>query len=515
MLVSDEPNVEILRQKAKILESENLRLIKKTAELMRENLRLKGLDPKTIELNLPGLLNKLSGSIKPSDHDDKAADDKSADDKAANDDAKKPKKKHTGHGPTEQKQLEIVEKTYALDDADKQCPECGGELKEWKDHADESEVVDVIEHKWRVIKQTQKKYRCKCGHIESADAPAKLIKGGRYTANVAIHTAVAKYLDGLPLDRQVRIDRRQGAKLTSQTLWDQIYALSKRLEPLVGRIKAHILAQAIVGADESPFKLIEKGGAVKWQAWQLSCPEAIYFEIHDSKSAEAGAKLLQNYSGTLVTDGAKVYESLQKTLHFTLVNCWSHALRKVLEAKGEAPGQVAQFAKMVSDLYDIEEKAVRGPPDADDPRGGYRHRLDLEKLKILRDTESRVVVMRIHDWILEQKCVPGGLLKAKLEYVANRWTALTRFLDDPAIPLDNNRTEASYIGLAIGRRNYIGARSTRGTEVAATFYTIFESARVCGIDGEAYLRYATTALLANEPTKRILLPHEWRDRPQD
>jgi len=102
MLVSDEPNVEILRQKAKILESENLRLIKKTAGLMRENLKLKGLDPKTIELNLPGLLNKLSGSIGPSEHDDKAVDDNSADDKAANDDAKKPKKKHTGHGPTEQ-----------------------------------------------------------------------------------------------------------------------------------------------------------------------------------------------------------------------------------------------------------------------------------------------------------------------------------------------------------------------------------------------------------------------------
>ena len=503
MLVSDEPNVEVLRQKAKILESENVRLVHKTAELIRENMRLKGLDSETIELNLPGLLNDLAGSSKP------ASD---ADNNEQSNSDGGTKKKRKGHGPTEQKQLDIVEKTYELDDADKQCPECGGELSEWEGHADESEVVDVIEHQWRVIKQTQKKYRCKCGHMESADAPAKLIKGGRYTPDVAIHTAVAKYLDAAPLERQARMAKRQGAKLTSQTLWDQIFALSQHLEPLVGRIKAYILAQAIVGADESPFKLIKKGGAVKWQAWQLSCPEAIYFEIHESKSAEAGALLLQNYSGTLVTDGAKVYESLKKDLHFTLVNCWSHALRKVLEAKGEAPGQVEQFSKMVSDLYDIEEKAVRGPPDDNDPRTGYRHRLDLEKLRVLRDTESRIVTKRIHDWILEQQCVPGGLLKAKLEYVANRWTALTKFLDDPAIPLDNNRTEGGYIGLAIGRRNYIGARSKRGTQVAAVFYTVFESARVCGVDGEAYLRYVTAALLSGESASRILFPHEWRDR---
>jgi hypothetical protein len=115
-------------------------------------------------------------------------------------------------------------------------------------------------------------------------------------------------------------------------------------------------------------------------------------------------------------------------------------------------------------------------------------------------------VARLQQWILAQTCVPGGALKAALEYVARRWTALTRFVDNPLIPLDNNQTEAGYIWLAIGRRNYLGARSALGTKVAGIFFTIFESARIRGVDPEAYLRYATQALLRSEAP---LLPHEW------
>ena len=112
-------------------------------------------------------------------------------------------------------------------------------------------------------------------------------------------------------------------------------------------------------------------------------------------------------------------------------------------------------------------------------------------------------------WILAQHCIPGGQLKRSLEYIAKRWTPLTRFLDNPLIPLDTNDVERGYIGLAIGRRNYVGARSVAGAKVAARFYTVFETCKRVGVDPYAYLRYATYALLdGNQP----LLPHEWDDR---
>ena len=108
--------------------------------------------------------------------------------------------------------------------------------------------------------------------------------------------------------------------------------------------------------------------------------------------------------------------------------------------------------------------------------------------------------------MLEQTCIPGGKLKGGLAYVAGRWTALKRFLDDPKIPLDNNISEAGFVGLAQGRRNYVGCRTERGMFVATSFYTVVESACVSGANPDKYLRYAVETLLdGGDP----LLPHQW------
>lgn len=498
--VSEEYNVELLRKKADVLESENERLSKRVGELLREVLTLKGMAPKQVDLNLPGLLDQVtkpkSSSLTKPGSERRANVDKD----------KKPREPQIGHGPTEQPELEVQEELFDVDEADKMCPICGDDLDDWDGHEDETEVIDVVERKWVIRKATLKKCRCPKGcHVETALGPKRMIKGGRYTPNVAITSAIAKYLDQLPLDRQVKMARRQGARLTSQALWDQLYALALVMTPLYERIKEFILTQPVVGADESPFKLIVKGGSLKWQAWQLSCPLAVYFEILPTKSAEMGRQLLGEYSGEVVVDGAPAYEKLARDGPFNLNNCWSHGRRQVLKAEGEAPGQAGEFLDLVGELYAIEREAVRSAEEGD-TRRGYRHRVDVEKLRVLRDTESREVIRRLKKWIEEQRCLPGGQLKASLTYIAKRWTALTRFLDNPLIPLDNNDTEAGYVWLAIGRRNYIGARSIRGIEVAAKFYTVFESARSVGADPEAYLRYAAKLAMAGEAP---LLPHEW------
>lgn len=502
MRVSEETNIELLRKKADVLEAENERLSNKVGQLLREILVLKGMAPEQVELNLPGLLEQVTETKKRSGGLTKPGSER----RANHDKPKEEKRPQQGHGPTEQPALEVQKEPFEIDPADKVCPICGDELEDWDGHEDETEVIDVIERKWVVKQATLKKARCPRGcHVETALGPERMIPGGRYTPNVALKAAVDKYLDQLPLDRQEKIARRQGMQVTRQALWDQVWALVVSLMPLVARIKEFILTQPVLGLDESPFKMIQKGGSVKWQAWQLSCPLAVYFEILPAKSAEMGRQLLGDYAGEVVVDGARVYEALARAGPFNLNNCWSHARRQVLKAEGEAPGQVGQFLDLVGELYAIEREAVT-EPDADDERRGYRHRVDTEKLRVLRDTKSRAATQRLQTWIMEQKCIPGGLLKAGLAYVAQRWTPLTRFLDNPLIPLDNNDTEAGYVWVSIGRRNYLGARSKRGMVAAATFYTVFESARAVGADPEAYLRYAVELTRGGETP---LLPHEW------
>ncbi len=508
MRVADEPNIELLRKKAEVLESENERMSKKLVALLRENLKLKGMPEEAVDKNLPGLLEQITS--KPSGTTTRSGNEGRPRPK----DPSQKKKPQTGHGPTPQPNIEVVHETFDLDEADKVCPQCAKALEEWADADDESDVIESIQRKWIVKRCRQKKYRFPDGcTVVTADGPDKLIKGGRYGVGVAVDAAIDKYDNQIPLQRQVKMARREGVQLTTQALWDQILALAIVLAPLCERIRRHILGEPVIGVDLTGFSLIEKGGSTKKQVWQMSCPTATYFEMLDTKKADDGKKLFiikgddgkeRRFAGTAMMDGAPELLAIANSLGFSTAGCWSYARRTVLKADKEAPGQVAEFLDLVGELYEIDRKTARDPPP-DDTRLGYRHLLDLDELKRLRNTESRDVCARIQQWILHQSCVPGGLLKKGLQYVATRWTRLTRFLDDPRIPLDNNRTEASFIGLALGRRNYIGARSERGMMVAARFYTVVESARVNGVDAHAYLPYAATAACRGETP---VLPHE-------
>jgi len=506
--VSDERNVDVLRQKARILELENERLGKTVSRLLRENLELRGMKPDAITLNLPGLLAQAAGRSEATPKSERRA---SRDEKK-----KKANKPRTGHGPTEQPKLQIKEEVFTLDEADKACGVCGKRLESWAGKDDVVDVVDRVPAQWIIRRCKLEKCRCPDGcSIVTADGPKKLVSGGRYSVGVALQSSLEKFTFHIPIERQVRMAALVGMRITSQTLWDQQWELAQLLKPVAARIKQYILERDWLGADLTPFLHIKKGGAVKHQVWQIACPEARHFEVLTAKSAVVGRQVFEVkierdgeqvsklFRGTAVVDGAPELEKLAAELGFNIANCWSHARRNVLKANSEAPGQVAAFLERVAKLYEIERE-VAGV-DAATP-GGYRNKVDLERLRAARNTESRSAIAAIEKWILEQQCIPGGKLKAGLDYVAGRWTKLTKFLDDPRIPLDNNVTEAGFVGLAQGRRNYVGCRTERGMFVAATFYTVFESARVCGADPDKYLRYAAESLLDG---RRPLLPHEW------
>src|SRR5512144_1609769 len=140
---------------------------------------------------------------------------------AKEEEADKDKPAQKGHGPREQPKLPVEEVVHDLDDADKTCTSCGGALEEWDGQFEESEEVDVVERRYVVKRHKRKKYRCRCGScIETAPAPRRLIEGGRYSVSFAISVAVDKYLDHMPLERQVRAMARAGLVVDSQTLFD-------------------------------------------------------------------------------------------------------------------------------------------------------------------------------------------------------------------------------------------------------------------------------------------------------
>jgi len=165
---------------------------------------------------------------------------------------KKKRKPQRGHGPKEQPNIERVEKLFELDEPDRACPECGGRLEPLTGQFESSEMVDVVQVSYQLVDVKRQKYTCRCGgHVDTALGPERAIEGGRYSLGFAIKVAIDKYVDHLPLTRQARIMTRHGLELTSQTLWDQLSALSRLLRPCYDALNEQAMSAPVLGLDQT------------------------------------------------------------------------------------------------------------------------------------------------------------------------------------------------------------------------------------------------------------------------
>ena len=481
-----EKDVERLRQAALLLEAENKRLAARVVELTRKLMSAQGKDAEELQLRLQELERQLSqrnaelfgrsSEKRPSRNQDEG-------------EKPEPAPPTHGHGPRSQPTLPTLEVVHTLEEPDKQCPKCGGALAEMKGCYEEAEEVDVVERRFVLRRHKRQKYRCGCGGcVETALGPPKLQAGGRYSVDFAVEVAVAKYLDHMPLERQVRTMEREGLAVDSQTLWDKIEALARLLSP------AHeaLLTREILGADETRWPLLGSKSQTRWHAWALCAPDAVVYRIQEGRDVEAARNMLKDFRGILMTDGLSTYESVAgKSAGMCLVNCWMHARRKFVECAESFP-QANEALDMIAELYAVEREYKQGPEDS-------------ARLLALREQKSRPVIERLRQWACDQRALPESDLGQAINDMSNRWTGLTRFLTDPRVPLDNGATECAMRGLAVGRKKHYGSRSRRDTEVAALYYSLMETAKLCGVDPKRDLREAALAAVRGDP---IPLPNQ-------
>jgi transposase len=173
-----------------------------------------------------------------------------------------------------------------------------------------SEMVDVVEVSYRIVKVQQQKYACKCGGcVETAPGPERAMSGGRYSLDFAVKVAIDKYLDHLPLARQERILRRHGLVITSQALWDQVNALGRRLEAASRALLARALTEPVMGLDQTSWPRLDGRGDKPCQMWCLTAPEIVVHRIKDDKGAETFESLVGEFKGVIVCDALKTHEA--------------------------------------------------------------------------------------------------------------------------------------------------------------------------------------------------------------
>ena len=480
---------ETLQQIAAHLEKTATRQAKEIAELRAEIARLRGedVDPQMeIELLREQLAAMQKMAFGPSSEKrPRPKDDTTGE-------TKKPRR---GHGPKEQPNLPIEVLTHTLPEEDRKCSICGKVLVEMGDQAEESEEITVVRAEYKIIKHRRQKYRCQCNEqVLTTPGPVKLIPGGRYSVEFAEQVAEGKYLDHLPLERQARAMERAGLVIDSQTLWDQIEALARHLEPTYEALCSKVLEADVVYADETFWRNHENKNTGKWWSWCVASDEIATYRMLSSRSKKAAGMVLEGFEGIVMTDGYGAYQALERAgpdLH--LAHCWAHVRRKFLEGEDAYPELSEHAVKQIGELFKIEQGVPQARPGAtDDEREGI---LDLRRR--LRQEKSKPIVKGLLEWALEHRgrVLPKSKMGKAIEYMLKLWVGLTRFLEDPRIPLDNNAAERALRGVVVGRKNHYGSRSKRGTEVAALFYTLFETAKLSRIDPRAYvIRAATRAI---------------------
>jgi transposase len=398
------------------------------------------------------------------------------------------------------------------DDAACQCPDCGKNMAKLGE--DVTEVLDYVPGHFQVIRHVRPKYACTaCDAITQAPAPAMPTPRGRATPATLAHLLVSKYCDHLPLYRQSEIYAREGLELDRSTLSDWVGQAAWLLDPVVAKIRQHIFAAEKIHGDDTTVPVLAPGlgRTATGRLWVYvrddrlfagpAAPAAAYFYSPDRSAAHPTAHMA-GFTGFLQADGYAGFEGLYNPARtkpgpITEVACWAHCRRKFFDVWEATKSPVAKEAlDRIGAVYAIEDKA-RFAPAAE----RVEHRRQTAPLLEAFFIWANTIVLKLS----------GKLELAKaFRYTITRREALTRFLTDGRLEVDNNVAENAMRGIALGRRNYLFAGSDSGGERAASIYSLVATAKLNGLNPEAYLRDILAKIAEGHPINRIdeLLP--WR-----
>jgi hypothetical protein len=310
------------------------------------------------------------------------------------------------------------------------------------------------------------------------------------------------------LYRQNQIYAREGVDLPVSTQSEWVGQAALLFNPLVEAIVRHVLAATKLHADDTPVPVLSPGrGTTKtgrlWvyvrddrNSGDLS-PPAVLFRYSPDRKAVYPNKHLQSFSGVLQADAYAGFNALYERPDNPVLEaaCWAHARRKLYDIYEATDSPIARDAlERIAALYQIEEHIRGKPPD---------------ERRAVRQARAGPLLDDLHQWFIEtvRTLSKKSELAGAIRYALSRWTQLTRYRDDGRIEIDNTAAERALRSVALGRKNFLFMGSDRGGERAAYMYTLIGTAKLCGLNPQAYLEYLLERI-ADHPVNRIdeLLP---------
>tara|TARA_R110001592_G_scaffold259827_1_gene523957 strand:+ start:900 stop:2525 length:1626 start_codon:yes stop_codon:yes gene_type:complete len=404
-------------------------------------------------------------------------------------------------------------------DPGQDCPDCGGQLRVVGE--DVSELLDMIAAQLKVIEIVRIKKSCRrCEKIVQEPAPSRPIPRSMAGPSLLAFILVSKFDDHLPLYRLHEIFDRMGADIPDTTMVDWCGRAMKTLAPLIQRIEASVMTSDLLHADDTPIRVLDRsrrdkglGKGVKkgriWayvrdqRPWAGAAPPGAVYQFAPDWKEQHVLSHLEKASGILQADGYKGYTKLYTPdldgkRQFQEAACWAHLRRDFHDVWTSTQSEIAREAlDRIGALYDIERK-INGQPAA--------------VRKAVRQDISKAKVEAFRVWAEKQLTrIPGkGDLAKAFRYGLSRWGSFTLFLEDGRVAIDNNAAERALRPIGVGRRNWLFAGSDAGGETLARAMTIIETAKMNGLDPQAYLADILDRINDHmNPRLDELLPWNW------
>lgn len=455
-----------------------------------------------------------------------AADTETATDAppAAAADATPTKAKRPGHGrkplPAD---LPRRREEHTLSEAERLCPCCQVVCQKFGE--DVSEQLDYLPASLFVRQHARFKYACpKChDHVTVGHVPIAIVNKGLPGPGLLAQIAASKYADHLPLHRLERILARHGIRLSRSTMCDWMAHVAGMLQPVVGLMGTLVRQSKSLHTDATKMPFLDPdrpGKTLSGQMWAYvgdrDHPFDFFAFCRDHSATGIDLFLLGRYLGYLNADALNVYDHLFADGKIIELGCWAHCRRNFYDAKDSDPARAHVVLAHIRQLYAVEAEArdliaehELGDTAADALRRQWRQERSLSEVTALRQ------------WLEAEKpkVLPKSLMGQAIAYALRHWQALTRYLDDGFLDIDNNIAERTLRHIAVGRKNWLFAGSAKGAETAATLFTVASSCHRHGVDVFAYLRDILERLAHDpQPTAEVLrdwLPDRWQPPPAD
>jgi transposase len=391
---------------------------------------------------------------------------------------------------------------HDLADTEKHCAGCGKDLRLIAEET--SERYEYIPASMKVIQDVCLKYACDCT-VKTATKPPQPIEKSTAGASLLAQVIVAKWADHQPLHRQEKMFERHGIDISRKTMGGWMARCAELLDPLYQLMKKEVLSSKVIGTDDTSVKVLDRKlpfartGRIWPYVGDAQHPVIVY-DYTPTRSRAGPAKFLEGYKGYLQADAYSVYDAFFKSQRgMTEVGCWMHTRRYFFKALESDEPHMGPALHLIARLYAVEERA-------------RTLSLSAEQRLALRQRVSARLLGKLHQYLMElqPEMLPKSPSGAAVRYALNQWEALTRFLEDGELEIDNGATERANRDIALGRGNWTFFGSDGGGKTAAVLRSFIASCKRCGVEPFAWFHDVLVRIPAHSITRLSeLLPHNW------